>query len=104
VSVSLRPRKAAAGGDPVVGHGLRWQRTSVRYITRYRSTDARYTIETVGGSNARWHLRRERANGNDLVGVFASVQEASAAAEADAAAARRRHPDEAGTRQAKRRR
>jgi hypothetical protein len=83
---------------------MRWQRTSVRYITRYRSTDARYTIESVTGSNARWHLRRQRANGSDLVGVFASARDASAAAEADAATSRPRHPDEPGTGQLKRRR
>jgi len=79
------------------GAVMRWQRTSVRYITRYRSTDARYTIESVASAHGRWHLRRLRPNGSDLVGVFASARDASAAAEADAAVSRRRRRDEPGT-------
>ena len=75
---------------------MRWQRTSVLYITRYRSTDARYTIESVGGGNARWYLRRQRPAGSDLVGVFPSARDASAAAEVDAAGARARPPEEPG--------
>jgi hypothetical protein len=96
VSVPLAAR-GAGGSDPAAGDVMRWHRTSVRYITRYRSTDARYTIESVGGSNARWHLRRQRGAGSDVVGVFASARDASAAAEADAASSRARHPDEPAT-------
>jgi hypothetical protein len=64
---------------------VRSQRTSVRYITRFRSNDARSTIETVGGAGARWHLRRRRLDGSDLVGTFPSPR---GAAEADAAKGR----------------
>jgi GNAT superfamily N-acetyltransferase len=97
VDLSLAGRTATAGSDHVVGDRMRWHRTSVRYITRYRSTDARYIIESVGGSNARWHLRRQQATGSELVGTFASARDASAAAEADAADERTRHPDEPST-------
>jgi hypothetical protein len=75
-------------GSAIVGGltGVKWQRTSVKYITRFRSTDARYSMESIGGAGARWHLRRQAASGSEVVGVFASAQDASAAADADAAA------------------
>jgi GNAT superfamily N-acetyltransferase len=96
VRLSLVPPAPTVAPDRP-GAVMRWQRTSVRYITRYRSTDAKYTIESVAGATGRWHLRRQRVGGSDLVGVFVSTREASVAAEADAALGRRRRPDGRGS-------
>jgi hypothetical protein len=104
VRLSLLHAETKADAERGPEDAMRWQRTSVRYITRYRSTNARYTIESVASSSARWHLRRQRANGSDLLGVFASARDASAAAEVDAATSRPRHPDEVGSGRIKRRR